>query len=125
MCSKLTVGFTLLEVIIAFTIAMLGISVFYLSSSNLMMHLSYKNENGQVSLSDISRLTYIGVYRDINISVVEIVKEGNLDCMKLMLDNKTVIRCPYLVKIEDNIYVPANIYQIRIEDMWYIVPRIE
>lgn len=116
-------GFTLLEVLVAFTVSMLGMAVFYASFSSLMINLN-KQDRAE-DLSHLSRGVYIGVYRDANIVVRGVLKEKGLDCVQLVLGKDEVIRCPYLVFIREGIWVPTNAYQVKVGDSWYLLPRVE
>ncbi len=115
-------GFTLLEVIVAFTLAILGTSLFYFSVSSLTLNLKRKEKDG--SISDLSKYVYVALYRDISILNRGTTKEGELYCQKLEQKGVEATRCPYMFKLGDQ-SIPSDSYQTKIKDRWYLLPRIE
>ncbi|MFN3814037.1 MAG: hypothetical protein ACK4SM_05380 [Aquificaceae bacterium] len=115
-------GFSLLEVIVAFTLAVLGTSLFYFSVSSLTLNLTRKEENEDIS--DLSKHVYVALYRDVNILNRGVTKEGELYCNKLELKGIETVRCPYTFKLEGQ-SISSDSYQAEIKGRWYLLPRIE
>lgn len=117
-------GFTLIEVIIAFTIAVIGLAFVYGSfgiiTGNILRRLNYED----MLYYNTAAFAYEKIQEDFVIKehIDMRINGETISCE--VLENRTsgliLTVCPYLT--EDGVYY-TNIVRVRVKEKWFLIPK--
>lgn len=116
-------GFTLIEVIIAFTIAIFGLAFIYSSLGFITVNLLSERKEDK-GLSEYTTALYYSKAQE-DFLVLEHIsmknEENTITCQVIEDASKLILTvCPYI--ITKNIIFP-EVYRIKIREEWILIPR--